>query len=397
MTRSGSVSPYVAIKKVPKVLDDLVDGRRILRELKILRYLSGHPNIIRVLDVMCPIFGSGIMRDIYIVTELLDTDLYALLKSHHRLELDQIRFISYQLIKALLYTHSSGVIHRDVKPANILLDGDCTAKLCDFGLARGGVFLPAESGTSEFERFRFNAYKVDEEKNENNKQFFSLTDYVVTRYYRAPELLVLGKYNHAVDMWSVGCILAEMFSRKPLFPGANYLSQLSLILETPGIGGIPANEADVDDLFEGGEEGKLFMKELLFRKEHSQYRGSPDVLRSSTIGSSTAPSEAVSLLFSLLCVNPRERPTALEALRHPFFNAVYRKEDEIIRDFSTTESDGQEQGSDEDPSSVKVDAAEPLMWGFDHQITDASSLQRMFLEEVSIYRAIKQQLLDMKK
>jgi mitogen-activated protein kinase 1/3 len=106
----------------------------------------------------------------------------------------------------LKYIHSANVIHRDLKPSNILVNATCELKICDFGLARGIV------------------------------DNLELTEYVVTRWYRAPEIM-LGcmQYTTKVDLWSVGCIFAEMLSRKPLFPGQDYIDQLHLIMNALGV------------------------------------------------------------------------------------------------------------------------------------------------------------------
>jgi mitogen-activated protein kinase 1/3 len=105
-------------------------------------------------------------------------------------------------LRGLKYIHSANVLHRDLKPSNLLLNANCDLKICDFGLART---------TSETD---------------------FMTEYVVTRWYRAPELLLnCSEYTAAIDVWSVGCILMEILRREPLFPGKDYVQQLSLITE----------------------------------------------------------------------------------------------------------------------------------------------------------------------
>lgn len=112
------------------------------------------------------------------------------------------QYFLYQLLRGLKYMHSANVLHRDLKPCNLLLNANCDLKICDFGLARI---------TSETDY---------------------MTEYVVTRWYRAPELLLnCSEYTAAIDIWSVGCILMEIFKREPLFPGRDYVQQLGLIVE----------------------------------------------------------------------------------------------------------------------------------------------------------------------
>jgi mitogen-activated protein kinase 1/3 len=137
----------------------------------------------------------------------MDTDLYKIIKSNQELSDDHYKFIIYQLLRALLFLHSANIIHRDIKPSNILINEDCIIKLCDFGLSR----------------------------NLREEEQLSLTEYVVTRYYRAPEVMLCShQYSKSIDIWSAGCSFAELLSKNYLFPGDNYLTQIKLILETLG-------------------------------------------------------------------------------------------------------------------------------------------------------------------
>jgi serine/threonine protein kinase len=117
-----------------------------------------------------------------------------------------------QILRGLKFVHSADVLHRDLKPSNLLLNASCDLKICDFGLAR------------------------------TNEQPSNMTEYVVTRWYRAPELLLNAeRYTPAIDIWSVGCIIAEMLGRRPAFPGQDYLDQLLLIVRALGM----PSEADM--------------------------------------------------------------------------------------------------------------------------------------------------------
>ncbi|XP_025030985.1 mitogen-activated protein kinase 15-like, partial [Python bivittatus] len=164
----------------------------------------------------------------------METDLHAVIKKGNLLKDIHKCYILYQLLKATKFIHSGNVIHRDQKPSNVLLDRDCFVKLCDFGLARSLGQI---------------------EKDESNP---ALTEYVATRWYRAPEILLASRchcrvsflrnsttlclllplslslpirsYTKGVDMWSIGCILGEMLLGKPLFPGTSTVNQIEQIL-----------------------------------------------------------------------------------------------------------------------------------------------------------------------
>ena len=125
----------------------------------------------------------------------MESDLGELLKNN-KLKENQIIYLTYQLLKGIKYMHSANIIHRDLKPKNLLVNGNLDLKICDFGLAKPLVELI------------------------NSKLYF--TEYVCTRWYRPPEVLLSWKeHNKPLDMWSVGCIVAEMYLRKPLFKGNN--------------------------------------------------------------------------------------------------------------------------------------------------------------------------------
>lgn len=119
----------------------------------------------------------------------------------------------YQLLKGLKYMHSANIVHRDIKPSNILATENCEICFCDFGLAR----------------------QIEESENEDNKHAKALTEYVVTRYYRAPEVMLSShEYSCAIDIWSLGCTFAELLTRQILFKGTNYIQMIKLIFETIG-------------------------------------------------------------------------------------------------------------------------------------------------------------------
>ncbi|KAF7589923.1 MAPK protein hog1 [Aspergillus hancockii] len=186
----------VAVKKVVQPFNSAALAKRTHREIALLNRVR-HGNLVSSNDI----FISP-REDIYIVTELMMTDLSRILKSKP-LENAFAQFLVYQLLRGLKYLHSAGVIHRNLKPSNILINENCDLKICDFGLAR-------ERG-------------------------YQVTGYVATEYYRAPEIMMTWqKYDEAVDIWSAGCIFAEMIMGRPLFPGKDHVHQFHIMTELLG-------------------------------------------------------------------------------------------------------------------------------------------------------------------
>lgn len=196
----------VAIKKLARPFQSAVHAKRTYRELRMLKHMN-HENVIGLLDVFTPANTINNFNQLYMVTHLMGADLNNIIRTQ-KLSDDHVQFLVYQILRGLKYIHSAGIIHRDLKPSNIGVNEDCELKILDFGLAR-----PTES---------------------------EMTGYVATRWYRAPEIMLNWMhYNQTVDIWSVGCIMAELLTGRTLFPGTDHIQQLNLILE---ILGTPSNE-----------------------------------------------------------------------------------------------------------------------------------------------------------
>jgi len=146
--------------------------------------------------------------------ELMDSDLHKVIQSNKPLTMRHNKCFLKQMLEGIKAMHSIGCLHRDLKPGNILVSKDCQLRITDFGLAR---FL-------------------DDETKRGENEVSPMTQYVVTRWYRPPELLLAPKlpYGEAVDLWSIGCILAELIKRKALFPGKDHLGQVDLIFQACG-------------------------------------------------------------------------------------------------------------------------------------------------------------------
>ncbi|CAI0380557.1 unnamed protein product [Linum tenue] len=270
----------VAIKKINDVFEHVSDATRILREIKLLRLLR-HPDIVEIKHIMLPPSRRE-FKDIYVVFELMESDLHQVIKANDDLTPEHYQFFLYQLLRGLKYIHTANVFHRDLKPKNILANADCKLKICDFGLARVS-FNDAPSA-------------------------IFWTDYVATRWYRAPELCgsFFSKYTPAIDIWSIGCIFAEMLSGKPLFPGKNVVHQLDLmtdLLGTPPVESISRIR---------NEKARRYLSSMRKKQPVPFTQKFPN----------TDPL-ALSLLERLLAFDPKDRPTAEEVrLADPYFNGL---------------------------------------------------------------------------
>ncbi|KAL5098830.1 hypothetical protein RYX36_003157 [Vicia faba] len=272
----------VAIKKIANTFDNIIDAKRTLREIKLLRHMD-HENIIAIKDIIRPPQKDA-FNDVYIVYELMDTDLHQIIRSNQPLNLDHCQYFLYQLLRGLKYVHSANVLHRDLKPSNLLLNGNCDLKIGDFGLART---------TSETD---------------------FMTEYVVTRWYRAPELLLnCSEYTSAIDVWSVGCIFAEIMTRQPLFPGKDYVHQLRLITELLG------SPDDSSLGFLRSENVKRYLRQLpRFGKQNLSAKFP------------LMSVEPLDLLEKMLIFDPDKRITVDEALCHPYLSSLHDINDEPV-------------------------------------------------------------------
>ncbi|XP_016352367.1 extracellular signal-regulated kinase 2-like [Sinocyclocheilus anshuiensis] len=270
----------VAVKKIFDAFRNRTDAQRTFREIMFLQEFGDHPNIIKLLNVI----RAQNDKDIYLVFEFMDTDLHAVIKKGSLLKDIHKRYVMYQLLKATKYLHSGNVIHRDQKPSNILLDSDCFVKLCDFGLARS-------------------LYQIQEDAVNP-----ALTEYVATRWYRAPEILLgSSRYTKCVDMWSIGCILGEMLLGKPLFPGTSTINQIEKIMSA-----IPHPSTE-DVLAIRSEYGASVIQRMLLRRQ---------VPLDEILPASVRP-DALDLVQRLLVFNPDKRLSAEEALQHPYVSKFH--------------------------------------------------------------------------
>jgi len=286
----------VAIKKVqlPAKDGDLF-LKRTLSELCILIAVK-HENILQIMDCFIPPGATwDKMNEIYLVTNLLATDLHKIIKANRQapverkmLSAQHVQYLMYQLVRGVKFMHSANILHRDLKPSNIFINNaTCDLVIGDFGLAK--------------------IVGDDDDK---------LTEYVCTRWYRGPELMLLrGRYNKAMDMWSVGCIFGELIYGVPLFPGRHYGDQLTKILDRCGF---PEDK----DLTWIPETAKRYMANIYKRSCKQQPKSTFSNAFPTPIIDKLDPL-TFNLLEKLLTFNPNDRITAEEAIKNEYFG-MYR-------------------------------------------------------------------------
>lgn len=265
-TRTGE---FVAMKKIRTEADDEGVPSTAIREIAFLKELQ-HPNVVTLKEVL------HWNQKIHLVFEFVDQDLRKHLEAYPSyLPSSQVRSYTQQILTGLLFCHTHRILHRDLKPQNLLIDHKGIIKLADFGLARA-FGLPIRTYTHE----------------------------VVTLWYRAPEVLLSGKeYSTPVDMWSVGCIFAEIAEKKPLFPGDSEIDELFKIFKVLG--------TPTEETFPGVSS---------FR----DYKTTFPKWRPMVLGALVPhlDSDGVDLLSRMIQLDPAKRISARAALQHPYFHST---------------------------------------------------------------------------
>ncbi len=278
--KNKETDKFVAIKKFKETEDELVQ-KTMKRELKMLQQLK-HENIVEFQESFT---SKG---NLFLVFEYCEKNLLEVLEeSPDGLSPKLIKSFIYQMCKAIAYMHKNNMIHRDIKPENLLIDENLNLKLCDFGFAR----------------------KVKLNKNNNNIN--EMTDYVATRWYRSPELLLSGGiYGPDVDYWAVGCIMGELADGNPMFPGENETDQINCIINV--LGNLPEELVNMfykNPIYEGKELKHVSKVESLERR----YMGK------------LGPT-AIDFMKGLLQLDPKKRLNSETVFKHKYF-ACYMKDE----------------------------------------------------------------------
>lgn len=304
----------IALKKIFDAFQNATDAQRTFREIMFLQEMRGHENIITLLNVL----KADNDRDIYLVFEFMETDLHAAIRANILQDIHK-QYITWQLLKALKFMHSADLLHRDMKPSNLLLNSDCLMKVADFGLARS--LHDCNAG----------------------EEAPVLTDYVATRWYRGPEILLGStRYSFGADMWAAGCILGEMVHGKPVFPGASTLNQVERILNLTGHP--TAEEVDsissayamtlLDSIHAAPTDPKSDGKSDAERKPPptNESRGKEMTERINSFFAGSSP-DSRDLITQLLQFDPSKRLTAEKSLEHPYVSQFHDKERERAAEF----------------------------------------------------------------
>ena len=263
--KNKTTKDIVVLKEISQKKTEDAPNKQVLRELLVLMNFS-HPHIVKYNSVF--VHHSNIVIEMEFCTSSLSNVIKQISKPFH---VAQTKKIIRSIALGLKYLHDHDIIHRDIKPGNIFIDENCIVKLGDFGSSR--IITNYNNG--------------------------NLTPLVGTKWYKAPEIIFGNKiYDKTVDIWSFGCLMAELFLLEPLFPGATDFEMINLIFGFLG--------------FSKEDE------EVLKPKLKINYREMKDSIFESTFD--TADKDSIDLMKKMLCTNPKKRINIDEVLLHPYLS-----------------------------------------------------------------------------
>lgn len=306
----------VAIKKLSRPFQNTTHAKRAHRELILMRAVR-HKNVVRLYDIFSPQKNLTDFQDVYIVMELMDANLCQVVSLD--LDHERLSYLLYQLLCAIKHLHSAGILHRDLKPSNIVVKSDCTLKILDFGLARR---LEVENIQEDLKNSGSGDNNSKNDKSQDSgpdggTSDFKLTPYVVTRYYRGPEVILGMGYNEVVDIWSVGCIFAEMIRGTVLYQGDDHLNQWTKIIQLMGTPSASFTER-LNTTVRNYVDSRPHYPPVNFRTLFPDRLFPPD-----SEDTRLCAEQARDLLQRMLMLDPHERITVDQALMHPYVNVWY--------------------------------------------------------------------------
>eukprot|EP00928_Gymnodinium_smaydae_P087530 TRINITY_DN71789_c0_g1_i1.p1 TRINITY_DN71789_c0_g1~~TRINITY_DN71789_c0_g1_i1.p1 ORF type:complete len:427 (+),score=90.01 TRINITY_DN71789_c0_g1_i1:81-1361(+) len=365
----AELEDLVAIKRIGHLFDDQVNSKRILREVSILRELS-HDCVVGLVDVFLPECATASFNELYIVTEICDSDMKKLIYADITLTIVHIKVLMYNLLRGLKYIHSAGIYHRDLKPANCFVNQDSSVKIGDFNLARAiGEDPQPDTPPSADDRTSGASEEgaAGRRSTDGTRNRRALTQHVVTRWYRDPQLILLQEgYNQSIDVWSAGCIFAELLQCLPEGPetadrGPLFAGEPSFLLSPPrqqkhrdrG----PDQLSVVFDLLGTPSEASI---ERLERPDSREFVRSFPPRDGVGVRSvfNYVPDDAVGLLDRTLQFDPTDRILVGQALAHEFL-------------------------ADARQEAKETTAAKPIILDFEQErILDANRMRELIVERL---------------
>ena len=281
--KNKTTRDIVVLKEIRQKKTEDAPSKEVLREILIMMNFS-HPHIVK--------YNSVFVHKCQVVIEMefcISSLSNVIKKISKPFYIGQVKKIVRSIALGIKFLHDHDIIHRDIKPGNIFIDENCVVKIGDFGSAR---ISPQQKKENEVEEKKKGSGGGKEKKEKR-----PLTPGVGTKWYKAPEIIFGGKhYDKSVDIWSFGCLLAEMFLLEPLFPGSTDFEMINLIFSFIGF---------------SKEDDKVLKPQL-----HINFRERPKDIFENTFD--TAEKDSIDLMSKMLVANPNKRITVEEILQHPF-------------------------------------------------------------------------------